>query len=66
MIGDKIRELRESKNMRQEDLCNLLSVKQATLSQYELNKRTPDIYMLIKIADIFRVSLDYLCERYKY
>lgn len=66
MIGDRIRELRESKNMRQEDLCNLLNIKQATLSQYELNKRTPDINMLIKIADIFRVSLDYLCERYKY
>lgn len=65
MIGNKLKQLREKNNMTQEDLCNLLNIKQATLSQYETNKRTPDLKMLIKIADIFNVSLDYLSGRYK-
>lgn len=65
MVGERIRELRESKNLRQEDLCKMLNIKQATLSNYEQNRRTPDVEMLIKIADIFKVSIDYLVGRYK-
>jgi transcriptional regulator with XRE-family HTH domain len=64
MIGVTIREIREKNNMRQEDLSTLLNIKQCTLSNYESEKRIPDIYTLIKIADIFNISLDYLCGRY--
>lgn len=64
MLGDRIKELRESKNINQEDLCKILNIEQATLSNYERNRRIPNLNMLIKIADYFKVSLDYLCGRY--
>ncbi|MCQ0027465.1 helix-turn-helix domain-containing protein, partial [Bifidobacterium longum] len=31
--------------------------------QYETDKRTPNIYVLIKLADIFGVTIDYLIKR---
>ena len=33
------------------------------LSNYEIGRTEPDIKTLIKIADYFNVSLDYLCDR---
>ena len=38
-------------------------MKKQTYQNYELNKRQLDISTLMKIADIFKVSLDYLCDR---
>jgi len=37
-----------------------LNVTQSTISAYEVGDRTPDLEMLISIANIFHVSLDYL------
>jgi len=37
-----------------------LSVSQSTISAYEVGDRMPDLGMLISIADVFHVSLDYL------
>jgi transcriptional regulator with XRE-family HTH domain len=65
MIGERLKELREKKNMTQDDLCKELNIRQATLSHYENNKRTPDLEMLIKISKVFGVSIDYLADRYK-
>ena len=40
-----------------------LNTNQNTISRYETNEREPGIKELIKIADYFNVSLDYLLER---
>ena len=37
-----------------------LNVSQSTISAYEVGERTPDFGMLVSIANVFRVSLDYL------
>jgi len=37
-----------------------LNVSQSTISAYEVGDRTPDLQMLISIANVFHVSLDYL------
>lgn len=50
MIGDKLKELRENKGLVQTELSNLLNIKQGSYSNYELNKREPDIETIIKIA----------------
>lgn len=63
----KLKELRQKNNLTQDQLANELNTRyhlnesKATISQFELNKRIPDLDRLINIADYFKVSLDYLC-----
>lgn len=64
-FGDIIKELRKKNNLKQKDLCQILNITQPTLSNYENNRRTPDVKMLIKIANYFNVSIDYLFKNYK-
>ncbi len=63
MVGSILRELRKSKNMTQEALASHLSAAKSTISQYENNINEPDNATLIKIANIFQVSTDYLLGR---
>lgn len=67
-LGDRIRYLREITEKKQKDMANEFSVSENTWSQYENNKRTPDLETLKKIAEFFNVSIDYLVcivdERY--
>lgn len=60
MIGDKIEELRKSKGMTQEELGEKLATSPSTIGMYEQNRRTPDIYKLASMAEIFGVTTDYL------
>lgn len=60
MIGDKLKELRENKGLVQTELSNLLNIKQGSYSNYELNKREPDIETIIKIAKFYNITTDYL------
>jgi len=56
----RIRELREQARLNQEGLALKLNVSQSTISAYEVGDRTPDLEMLISMANIFHVALDYL------
>lgn len=60
MIGTRLKILREERDMGQQDLCKLLSIEQSTLANYENNRRTPKLEILIKIAKHLNVSTDYL------
>lgn len=64
MFGDRLRELRKEKKLTQTEISKLMNISQITYSQYERNTRKPDMETLIKLADLFRVSLDYLMCRY--
>ena len=63
----KLKELRQKNNLTQDQLADELNARyhlnesKATISQFEHNKRIPDLDRLINIADYFQVSLDYLC-----
>ena len=59
----RLRELRLERNMSQQRLAMQLSMTQNTISRYENGEREPGIKELIRIADYFNVSLDYLLER---
>ena len=52
-----------ARNMSQQRLAMELSMSQNTISRYENGEREPGIEELIRIADYFNVSLDYLLER---
>ena len=59
----RLKELRNSKKISQLKLAMDLNMNQNTISRYETGEREPGINELIKIADYFNVSLDYLLER---
>ena len=59
-IGNNIKTLRKKNRMTQEQMAKKLYLKRQTLSNYEIGKRVPDIYELVKIADLFDISLDEL------
>ncbi|WP_300347603.1 helix-turn-helix transcriptional regulator [Clostridium sp.] len=60
MLGNRIKSLREERNLKQIDLASYLNIGRSTLSQYESNKRVPSDEIKNKLADYFNVSLDYL------
>ncbi len=59
----RIKELRKSKKISQLKMALDLNTNQNTISRYETGEREPDISALIKIADYFNVSIDYLVGR---
>lgn len=63
-IGQRIKQLRIENNLSQETLAHLLHVERSTITGYETKDRIPDITILIRMAEIFNVSLDYLVGRY--
>lgn len=65
-MKNKIKELRIEKKLSQQDLAKILETTQDTISLWELNKRQPNAEMLIRIADYFECSIDYLVGRTDY
>lgn len=59
----RLRELRKSKRISQLKLAIDLNMSQNTISRYETGEREPGINELIKIADYFSISIDYLLGR---
>ena len=57
---NRIKELREDKDLRQIDVAEKTGIDQRTLSNYETGKTNPDSYSIIKLAEFYEVSCDYL------
>lgn len=60
MLGNKIKSLREAKNMTQHELANAIDISQSSIGMIEGNKRPAGRKTLIKLADFFNVTVDYL------
>lgn len=65
MIGDRLRELREERGMKQEDLASIINVERQSISNYENDKSCPSLENLVRLADFFEVTTDYLLGRTK-
>ena len=63
MYQNRLRDLREDKDLKQTDIANLLTVHQTTYSDYELNKLNIPVSVLHTLADFYGVSVDYLLGR---
>lgn len=59
----RLKEIRKSRGISQLKMAMDLNTNQNTISRYETGEREPGIVELIKIADYFNVSVDYLLER---
>ena len=58
-IGRKLRTLRKGKKLTQQDVADRLGLVRATVSNYEVGKRTPHLSLLKKFAEFYGVTLDY-------
>lgn len=56
----RIRDLREDRDLTQKELVKILGCTQQTYSRYETGEITIDIFNLIKLADFYNTSCDYL------
>ena len=63
MLFQRIRDLREDTDRKQNELANYLNIRQSTYSDYENGRINIPIETLIKLADFYQVSLDYLVGR---
>jgi len=63
MVGERIRLLRKQKNITMKELGEILTLGESTISMYENDKRAPDYTTLIKIAENFNTTTDFiLCK----
>lgn len=56
----RLRDLREDLDLTQEKIANILQIKQNTYSQYESGKHQIPIDALIKLAEFYNTSIDYI------
>ncbi|MBP1550813.1 MAG: helix-turn-helix transcriptional regulator, partial [Oscillospiraceae bacterium] len=61
-LGEKIYNLRTAKNLSQGDLAEMLGVSRQSISKWENNSAMPDLEKIIKLSDIFEVSIDELVK----
>lgn len=59
-MANRIRELREDMDLKQVDVATATGIDQRTLSNYETGKTNPDSYAIIKLAEYFHVTCDYI------
>ena len=58
----KLKQLRKEVGLTQKDLAAKIGIAYKNYNTYELGNAMPDIETLIKIANFYHVSLDYLCD----
>ena len=63
MIFKNVRALREDRDLKQREISDMLGVSQNTYSQYETGVIAFTDQILIKLADFYGVSIDYLTDR---
>ena len=61
----RIRDLREDRDLKQRQLAELLNCSQQVYSNYELGQRDIPTDILIKLANFYNVSIDYLLGQTK-
>lgn len=62
-LAQRLKQLRLEKDLRQDQLAKLVRVEKSSISMYENDVRQPSYEVLLRYADIFGVSVDYLLGR---
>ena len=66
IFRDRLRELRIQSKMTQREIATYLGITQPSYIRYENGKSEPTLECLVKIADLYDVSVDYLLGRSNY
>ena len=61
-LGSRIQSLRKEHNMSQGDLADALDISRQSVSKWETDTATPDLDKLLKLSEIFDISLDELVK----
>ena len=61
-LGEKIYKLRTEKNLSQGDLSEMLEVSRQSISKWENGAATPDLDKIIKLSEIFGITIDELVK----
>jgi transcriptional regulator with XRE-family HTH domain len=56
----RLRDLREDMDLTQDDLIKILKMHKTTYTNYEQGKREPPFELIIKLAKLYNVSIDYI------
>ena len=59
-LNERIKQLRKEKGLTQSQLADELGVTDKAVSKWEVGEANPDISLLVKIAEVFNVTIDYL------
>ena len=62
-MKNRLKDLRKDNDMTQKEIRSMLHISQVAYSYYEIGKRSILIDILIKLADFYNVSLDYIFYR---
>lgn len=62
-FSKRLRELRLNNKLRQDQVASLVGVNKNAISTYENDARQPSFEILVRLADLYRVSTDYLLGR---
>lgn len=63
-LGEQLKKERKNKEMTQEEIANKINISRASYAYYEAGKKQPNLDTLKKLADLYKVSVDYLIGRY--
>lgn len=63
MYFRRLKDLREDNDLLQKDICNKLGISQTVYSRYERGFQTIPVEHLIKLADLYDTSVDYILGR---
>ena len=62
-LGEKLKALRTENHLRQDQVARLVNVEKSSISMYETGMRQPSYATLVRLANVFNVSTDYLLGR---
>lgn len=62
-LGEKLKALRIENHLRQDQVARLVNVEKSSISMYETGMRQPSYITLVRLADVFNVTTDYLLGR---
>ena len=62
-LGEKLKALRTENHLRQDQVARLVNVEKSSISMYETGMRQPSYTTLVRLADVFNVTTDYLLGR---
>lgn len=60
---ERLKQLRKEKKLKQEEVAKVLGISVSAYGNYEIGQRTPGPEYLVKLADFYNVTTDYILER---
>lgn len=62
-VADRLQQIRKERGLMQKEVADKTGINMVTLSGYEIGKNEPNLEALVRLADVYKVSLDYLMCR---